>query len=221
MRYILKLGVGKIRLHGLMGEKDTDMSRKRIRWSCSALMAALAVPASVSFMLAQGAETKDERTMRAAPSSINQNDPIVDKEGRQRVSEANKAVMRRLIEEVINQKNLSLVDELVAPDYVGHYSNAPEARGAEVVKQRLVIVHTAFPDWHTTIEDMIAEGDKVVTRWRASGTHRGVFLGIAPTGKRITTTGIYIDRIVNGKDAEHWSDWNALGVVQQLGAFPQ
>lgn len=137
------------------------------------------------------------------------------------MSETNRTIVRRFIEEVINKGNLALVDEIVAPDYIGHYSNAPEVRGAEVVKQRLAAARMAFPDWHSTIEDMIAEGDKVVTRWRASGTHLGEFMGIAPTGKKMTTTGIYIDRVVNGKYVEHWSDWNALGALQQLGVLPK
>lgn len=137
------------------------------------------------------------------------------------MSAANKALVRRIIEEIVNKGNLATVDDLVAPDYVGHYSNAPEARGPEVIKQRIALLRAAFPDWHSTIEDMIAEGDKVVTRWRASGTHLGEFMGIAPTGKKMTTTGIYIDRVVNGKYVEHWSDWNALGALQQLGVLPK
>lgn len=80
---------------------------------------------------------------------------------------------------------------------------------------------TSFSDFRHEIEDQIAEGDKVVTRIKASGTHTGDFLGIAPTGKQVTMTGTAVHRIANGKIVEHWSDIDALGLFQQLGSFPQ
>src|SRR6266581_9404862 len=122
-------------------------------------------------------------------------------------TEENKALARRLIEEAWNQGNLTTVDELMAPDHVGHHSlvpNQPPSR--ELYKQFIVRTRAAFPDLHATIEDQIAEGDKVMTRWSVQGTHQGVFRGHSPTGKQMRVTGIVIDRIVGGKVVEGWME---------------
>lgn len=135
------------------------------------------------------------------------------------MSERNKAFVRRLIEEVIGRGNFPLVDELVAPDYVGH-SSSPEINTREGHKQFLAALRRAFPDLEIKIEDQIAEGDQVVTRWTARGTHQGEFAGIPPTGKQVVMNGIDIDRIASGRLVECWTKSDDLGLLQQLGAIP-
>src|SRR5262245_20747143 len=137
------------------------------------------------------------------------------------MSEANKALVRRLYEEVYNQENLDVVDELCAPNFISHmpYVSQPTP-GPAGWKQAIVQWHRAFPDTHQTLETMIAEGDTVAVRWTFRGTHRGTFLGIAPTGRQMTTTGISCFRLANGKIVEEWIEWDSLGMAQQLGAVP-
>jgi steroid delta-isomerase-like uncharacterized protein len=135
------------------------------------------------------------------------------------MSEQNKAFVRHIIEEVIGRGNFALVDEFVAADYVGH-SPSPEMNTREGHQQFFAYLRRAFPDLQITIEDQIAEGDKVVTRWTAHGTHRAEFAGVPPTGKRVVMNGIDIDRIANGKLVECWTKLDDLGLLQQLGAIP-
>ena len=134
-------------------------------------------------------------------------------------SEENKAITRRLFEEVLNRGNLALADEIVSPDNVFHTPTGP-VQGLEGYKQFVNMYLCAFPGLQFTIEDEIAEGDKVVTRYTARGTHRGDLLGIPPTGKQATVTGIVIGRFANGKLVEGWLDFDALGMLQQLGVVP-
>jgi steroid delta-isomerase-like uncharacterized protein len=134
--------------------------------------------------------------------------------------EDNKAMVRRYIEEGVNKGNLVVVDELIAADYVGHTPFASELKGPEGVKQDITGSRTAFPDRTLTIEDMIAEGDTVVTRWSSRGTHRGTYRGIAPTGKQVSTVGVSIIRVANGKIQENWEYWDTLSILQQVGAVP-
>jgi predicted ester cyclase len=138
------------------------------------------------------------------------------------MSEANKGIVRRMIDEILNgQGNPDVADELFAPYYVGHNPASPvDTRGPEGVKGFASMFRSAFPDVHFSVEDQVAEGDKVVTRWRGSGTHRGDLFGIAPTGNRVTFVGITINRIEGGKVAEEWQIFDALGMMQQLGAIP-
>ena len=136
-------------------------------------------------------------------------------------AEENKAIFRRYVEEVSNEGNLDLVDEIFAR-YVSHQPDGhTEERGPEDVKRFIGEFHQAFPDFHSTIEDQIAEGDKVATRWTIRGTHQGEFRGIAPTGKQITVTGIGIFRFSEGKVVESWDNFDQLGMMQQLAAIPQ
>ena len=136
------------------------------------------------------------------------------------MSEENKAVARRLIEESGNNKNLDVIPELVTPGYVCHQAGGEDTRGHEGLRQLVTMFFTAFPDVHITIEDQIADGDKVVTRWTARGTHQGNLQGIAPTGKQITVSGISIDRFEAGKIAEEWELFDRMGMMQQLGVIP-
>jgi steroid delta-isomerase-like uncharacterized protein len=140
-------------------------------------------------------------------------------ERRNIMSEQNKAFVRHLIEEVIGRGNFALVDQFVAPDYVGH-SSSPEMNTREGHKQFLVALRPAFPDLELTVEDQIAEGDKVVTRWTARGTHKSEFTGVPPTGKQVVMDGIDIDRIADGKLVECWTKSDDLGMLQQIGAIP-
>jgi steroid delta-isomerase-like uncharacterized protein len=135
------------------------------------------------------------------------------------LTEDNKALVRRLYEEVFNHRMLALVDELCTTNHVFH--NPPTTpQGREEFKQLLSLYITAFPDARFTVEDQIAEGDRVASRYTFRGTHHGELMGIPPTGKQVTVTGITINRIVNGKSEEGWLNFDAPGMLQQLGVIP-
>jgi steroid delta-isomerase-like uncharacterized protein len=138
------------------------------------------------------------------------------------MSEQNKALARRAIEEIWNQGKLAVIDELVASNATYHDPNVPGGKftGPEGVKQFVQIYRGAFPDVRLTINDQIAEGDKVVTRWTATGTHKGQFMGIAPTNKHSTVTGVNIERFQNGKVVEGWANYDMFGMLQQMGVVP-
>ena len=135
-------------------------------------------------------------------------------------TEANKASVRRFYDEVFNKKNRAAIGEFIAPNHVDHAAHPGLPSGIEGVKQTLTMYLIAFPDLHFTVEDLIAEGDKVVARLTTRGTQQGVFMGIPPTGKRVTVTAIDINRIVGDKSVEHWLEMDTLGLLQQLGAVP-
>jgi steroid delta-isomerase-like uncharacterized protein len=134
------------------------------------------------------------------------------------MSEQNKAMVHRLFEELWNKGNLPVADELIAPTYTHHDASTPDVgRGPESEKKRATLYRTAFPDLRLTVEDIIAEGETVVARWSCRGTHKGDLNGIAPTGKPFNITGVSIARFTNGKMSEGWINWDALGLMQQLG----
>jgi steroid delta-isomerase-like uncharacterized protein len=136
-------------------------------------------------------------------------------------AESNKALSRRLLEEAFNAGNIDVLDELVTTDVVNHDAALPEAMiGPEAAKASIRGYRTAFPDLRITIEEQIADDQGVATRWSAKGTHEGELMGMAPTGKQATVTGITIDRIVDGRIAESWTNWDTLGMLQQLGVVP-
>lgn len=135
------------------------------------------------------------------------------------MSQENKALVRRTIEDIYNQGNLAAVDQYVARDFVIHAPSG-DIHGPTGAKHFVTMLREAFPDFHLTIEDQVADGDKVVTRWTAEGTHLGEFQGIPPTGKHGTMTGIDIDRVVEGKIVECWTNTDDLGLMQQLGVIP-
>jgi len=128
--------------------------------------------------------------------------------------EENKAKVRKVIE-AINEQNLDLLDSITAPDYLDH-THQLNLGG---VKRFMNMIFEAFPDWHETIEDIIAEGDKVWVRAKATGTHTGEYRGLAPTGKKVTGMGVNIYRIVNGKFIEGWAVEDWLDFLQQLGVI--
>ena len=136
------------------------------------------------------------------------------------MSEENKAVSRRIIEECFNQGNLALIDELHTADYVDHDAPPALANGPEGMKQLIGMYRAAFPDVHIIIDDILAEGDKVALRWTATGTHQGELMGIPPTNKKVTITGMDINRLAGGKIAEHWGNFDQMGMMQQLGVIP-
>lgn len=134
------------------------------------------------------------------------------------MSEQNKALVRRLIEEVWSRGNFAVVGKLVACDYVGHSDT--ETHGTEGYKQFFIALRGAFPDLRVEIEDQIAEGDRVLARWTARGTHEGELWGIPPTARRGLVTGISLFRVADRQVAECWTEANYLGLIRQLGALP-
>ena len=135
-------------------------------------------------------------------------------------TEENKAVVRRYYEEVLNAGNINALQELAVVQYAEHDPLPGQGNGLEGLEQRVQMLRGAFRP-HFTIEDVIAEQDKVVVRWTNRGTHVGEFLGIPPTGKHFTIAGIDIHRLSDGKMAEHWHVVDQLGQLQQLGLIPQ
>ena len=134
------------------------------------------------------------------------------------MSEENKAIARRLIDEVITEGNLDVVDEIMAADYVHHDPANPDAPGGpEGYKELVRKYRAAFSDLQLTVDELVAEGDAVTTRWSWSGTHDGELEGIAPTGVHTSGTGISINHFSDGKTTEAWIVWDALGLMRQLG----
>jgi steroid delta-isomerase-like uncharacterized protein len=149
--------------------------------------------------------------------------PAREPEGKElTMSEQNKALSKRNFEEVWNQHKLNVIDELVSANTVLYDPSIPGGKvtGPKGYRQFVEVYLAAFPDVHFTINDQFADGDKVATRWTVSGTHKGDLMGIAPTGKHSTSTGITIDRYQNGKAVESFSNWDTLGMFQQLGVVP-
>jgi predicted ester cyclase len=138
----------------------------------------------------------------------------------------NKAIVRRELEEVFTQGNLDAAEEIYAPNYISHETAtavrpaSEDIHGVEAGRQIAAARREAFPDLTYTIEDQVAEGDKVATRFRARGTHLGELAGHAPTGKEVEVRGINMCRIEGGKIAEHWPHADILGMMRQLGFFP-
>lgn len=136
------------------------------------------------------------------------------------MSERNKELCRRWMEDVINTKNVGLIDELLASDYRLHRPGQ-EVNGIAEVKALVRTYFDAFPDLECSIADLLADGEKVILRWTVTGTHTGDLLGISPTGKSVTVAGIMISRVAGGKIAEEWESLDELGMLKQIGALPQ
>ena len=134
--------------------------------------------------------------------------------------ENNKALIRRLYDEVFAKWNFGVVDDLVGPEFVGHEMPPGTPPGPVGFKQFSGWLRSAFPDLRYVVEDVIAEGDKVVVRWTWHCTHRGDFMGVPPTGKQATVSGMAIYRLAGGKCVERWVELSLLGLLQQLGAVP-
>ena len=138
-------------------------------------------------------------------------------------AEENKRISRRVADEGFSRGNVDIFDELVAEDFVNHDPAVPPELppGREGLKALARYYRSAFPDTQLTIEDQVAEGDRVVSRYTVRGTHKGDFAGVPATGKQITATGITIDRIEGGKIVESWNEFSQLSLLQQLGIVPE
>ncbi len=139
-------------------------------------------------------------------------------------AEENKQKARMLLEEAFGQGKTEVLDEVLHSDFVCYDPNseAGEIRGAETLKGEIEYFRQAVPDLTYTVEDQVAEGDEVVSRWRARGTHQGEFFGVEGTGNQIEMTGIQIDRFdEDGKMVEEWPEYDLLGAMQQIGAVPE
>jgi predicted ester cyclase len=139
-------------------------------------------------------------------------------------AQENKEKARRMLEEAFGQGKLAVVDEVLDPDFVCYDPNSESGtvRGAHTIKQEIEWFRNAIPDLTYTVEDQVAEGDKVVTRYAAKGTHQGEFFGVAATGNRIEMSGIQIDRFDdNGRMVEEWPEYDMLGAMKQMGAVPE
>jgi steroid delta-isomerase-like uncharacterized protein len=135
-------------------------------------------------------------------------------------AEQNKSIVRRWVEEGWNNGNLSVIDQIYAPTYIQHEPPPAPVASGESLKQYVSGYRAAFPDLHFLIDDLIAEGDKVVWRFTSTATHKGPFMGIPATGKSSTVTGIVIFRLDNSRILEGWVNIDALGLLQQLGIIP-
>jgi steroid delta-isomerase-like uncharacterized protein len=136
-------------------------------------------------------------------------------------AEANKALVRRFVDEVQSAGNIDALDEICSPEFVNHSAPSRVPSNCEGVKQLTAMFRQAFPDSYFTVEDMMAEGDKVATRKTFHGTHQGEFMGIPPTGQQVSMELIDIVLIADGKVVEHRSMGDNLGMMQQLGIVPR
>ena len=134
--------------------------------------------------------------------------------------EDNKELYRRCWLACFNRGDLSVVDELLAPNYVWH-GLGQEINSHEGVRQLVVMLRSGLPDIQLSIERQLAEGDQVATRWRIQGTHKGTLFDVAPSGKRVNITGIVITRVAQGKIVEEWEEFDQFGLFQQIGTVPR
>ena len=129
-------------------------------------------------------------------------------------TEQNKAIFRRLVDEVINTRNMDAADALMSPDYIGHFPGLPPVQGLEAWKQLASGAYlSAFPDLHSTLEDVVTEGDKVVGRFTSRATHKDPLMGIPASGKPVTFGSIVIQRFADGKIVEEWHQDDMLGIL--------
>jgi predicted ester cyclase len=136
------------------------------------------------------------------------------------MSEQYKTAARNFIEKGLNQKDMMALDEYFSPELTDHALPPGLPAGLEGRKIYASALLSAFPDLHVGVEDLVAEGEKLVTRYTVHGTHNGELMGIPPTGKQISIIGIAIDRFENGQSVEHWEIIDQLSLMQQLGVIP-
>ena len=136
------------------------------------------------------------------------------------VEAGNKAVIRRFIDEVLNEKKLGVADEIVAEDFVELDPLPGQRQGREGLKEVLAMMSVAFPDINWVVEEMVGEGEKVVTRFTWTGTHHGTFLGVPATGNSVAVRGVVIDRVVDGMMTDSRILMDTMGMMQQLGVVP-
>ena len=135
-------------------------------------------------------------------------------------TENNKAVIRKFVEEVINQNRMDRADDLVGEDFVELDPLPGQRQGREGLKETLGVMRAGFPDMHWVVEEMVAEEDKVVTRFTWTGTHRGTFLGVPATGRSVTVKGVVMDQLAGGKMSYSRILMDSLGLMRQLGVVP-
>ena len=133
------------------------------------------------------------------------------------MSEQNKTLARRWFEDLFSRGDLDAADEILSAEFVDHLPREEE-RGIEELKHYVSSYRTAFPDIQDTVEEIVAEGDKVVIRWTSRGTNEGEFMGVAPTGRHVTFTGMRLFRIAENKIVESWVNIDERGLQEQLGA---
>jgi steroid delta-isomerase-like uncharacterized protein len=136
------------------------------------------------------------------------------------ITENNKLVISKFIEEAVNQNRVDRVDDLVVEDFVELDPMPGQRQGREGLKEVLGVMRAAFPDIHWEVEEMVAEGDAVVTRFTWTGTHRGAFFGFPATGKSVSVKGVVIDQLADGKMSKSRILMDTFGMMQQLGAVP-
>lgn len=136
-------------------------------------------------------------------------------------SENGRTIARRLTEDLWDKGDLAVADEILAPDFVDHDPVPGQGAGLDGYREMVGVFRAAFPDLRVQNEDVIVEEDKVVLRWTARGTHKGPLMDIPPTGKEVTLKGIDILRVDGGRIAERWGEFDALGMLSQLGAISQ
>jgi steroid delta-isomerase-like uncharacterized protein len=138
------------------------------------------------------------------------------------VTQANSAIAHRWFKELWTEGDINVIDELAAPDAIGHGQIEQDGQiNMEQFRALFRSVRNAFPDIQFTIEQTVAEADMVVVRWRAVGTHQGDFLGAAPTGRRVEFTGMSMTKMGDGKIIRGWDNWDQLALLTQIGAMPK
>ena len=155
--------------------------------------------------------------------SVNQTDVVVSPPPSSDTSstEANEAVVRRFVDEVLNAGNAAAADDVLAEDHILNYMLLPEPMvGAKAWEESVKNYFTAFPDMKVTIDDFVSQGDKVAARWTATATHTGPLMGIPPSGRQVTWIGMGVYKIADGKIVEQWGIDDALGLMQRIGAIP-
>jgi steroid delta-isomerase-like uncharacterized protein len=135
-------------------------------------------------------------------------------------AEQNKSIVRRWVDEGWNKGKLSVIDQLYAPNFIQHEPPPEMVSSSEALKKYVNTYLTAFPDLHFTVDDLVAEGDKVVWRFTSKGTHQGTFMGLPPTGKTSIVTGMVLFRLENSRIVEAYVNIDALGLLQQIGIIP-
>lgn len=136
------------------------------------------------------------------------------------MSKENKAIAKRIVQEIWNEGNLELAEEIIAPDYADNVAGDGSSVGPEGFKKAVMGIRYAFPDFNITIDDMIAENDKVALVWTFVGTHKGELMGIAPTNKKVKFDGIYIYKFEDGKLMERSGKRDMFSLMKQLGVIP-
>lgn len=133
----------------------------------------------------------------------------------------NRRVVRRLVDDVFNGRQLDVLDDLFTPDHVHHDPASPEVGpGPRGQRELNAALQAGFPDLTFTVEDEMAEDERVAVRWSVTATHTGDLMGIAPTNRHVSIQGMTVHRFVDGRIAETWEVWDALGMLRQIGAIP-